>query len=227
MDETEYVRDQVRYALTHYLFRHPVVWGAGVLFLVSLGFLALGTIKVQSLAIDINQQGREALDRALININQVSSSAESSIALAEKASLNRIQAEETKAKTAFAKAIEPVLDQGVKSVRDEAKNAVSKIKSEGADAVDARVRELQTQISDLRRQLDELRPIQDQLNKEVPLFKGLLADWQNVQTKGESWRASLKLAEQHWHFLALVSLACIIIAFVVSFFVARWVNRRP
>lgn len=226
MDETSYLREEVRYALTHHLLRHPVIWGAAVLFLVSLVFLAFGTIKVQSLAIDINQQGRDALDRALKNIEQVSNSAVSSIELAEKASLNRVQGTEIEAKTQLNGTIGSVLNQGIESVRDEAANAVRKIKSEGETAIDARVRDLHEKINELQEQIVNLERTQAQLSNEAPSIIELISDWESIKTKGESWQASLKLAAQRWRVLVIELFACIIFACILSFFVARRASRK-
>lgn len=231
-DMYELLHEQIRYALTHHLLRHPVIWGVGVLFLFSICFLAFGTIKVQSLAIDIDQQIKEALDRSLTHIKQASETAQSTIERAKEESLNRIQTAETAAKTKFDQAIEPAITQGLEAVHGESRQAVNKIKTEGTEAVYGRVRELHEEIdmlqkerSEIEEQISELQSTLTRFEEVAPSMRELLTDWESAKNQGQTWRASLIVATKNWRGLALELFACGIVAVLVSFIVARLASK--
>ena len=222
------IEGAVKYVLEYRLIRHPVILGSAALFVIALIFFAFGTIKFQSLAIDIDQQGKEALDRSIAHIELVSKNAESSINLAKNTSIQNIKSAEITEIQNFNQEAKPFITQGLESVRLESEKAVNNIKSEGKDAVYSRVRELQVKIDQLHNDLYmakekilELNGIKSSITDAKPEISQFLKDWETVKKQGQTWKAALMRSIDNWRKLALELLAFGFISGIVSYVVSK------
>ena len=228
MEISNYIHEQIKDALDYRLLRHPVIWIAGALFFLSIIFFALGTIKFQSLAIDIDKQGKEALERSISHIKLVSDDAKSSINKAKQISLRNISiAENTEVESLKAKAL-PIISNGLKLIKSESEKAIVLIQSEGERAISNRIEELQIEVDKLEstlknanqkiKQLEQNKVKIDESKYEI---EQLLNDWESIKKQGNSWEESLIRSIDNWRVLLIELLFVGLISLLLSYILIK------
>lgn len=229
------VDEQIRRGLDHYIIRHPVIYASAILFVISLVFFAFGTIKFQSLAIDIDKQGEASLERTRNHLQIIEDSVETDVQMMKSTVQKRFNIEGDKNLEKLRNQGPELVEDEIQRIKDATNNYIDKIDKGSDEFLKNQIKDLEKSLLEAKNRIETLKELTEtssknidklsELNSEIldisPELESLRTTIEKTKMPINNWEAALDRIVENWRLWGILFAFVLLLSGLVSYIVTR------
>lgn len=229
------VDEQIRRGLDHYIIRHPVIYASAILFVISLVFFAFGTIKFQSLAIDIDKQGEASLERTRNHLQIIEDSVETDVQMMKSSVQKKFNIEGDKNLEKLRSQGPELVEDEIQRIKDATNNYIDKIDKGSDEFLKNQIKDLEKSLLEAKNRIETLKELTEtssknidklsELNSEIldisPELESLRTTIEKTKMPINNWETALDRIVENWRLWGILFAFVLLLSGLVSYIVTR------